>query len=184
MDYLLKGLFGEKSLTKVVGLFPTQGQAEAAAQGVLKTPGMVPGQARVLGPQDAKISRSELFGRTMEPEQRGIFRTLFITHGITGMAGATVGLLLYFWLYRSGQPMVTSSPLLAFIAIVGFSTTFGLLFGGLLAMRPDHVWLITAVRSALKQNRWAVVVHPTDADQSAAAKEALRQSGAEVLKSL
>ncbi|MDQ3058839.1 MAG: hypothetical protein M3R45_04860 [Pseudomonadota bacterium] len=184
MEYLLKSLFGEKSLTKVVGLFPTQGQAEAAAQGVLKTPGMVPGQARVLGPQDARISRSELFGRTMEPEQRGIFKTFFTTHAITGMVGAIVGLLLYVWFYRIGQPMVTSSPLVAFIAIVGFSTTFGLLFGGLLTLRPDHVWLINAVRSALKQNRWAVVVHPTDPDQSAAVKEALQQSGAEVLKSL
>ena len=63
--------------------------------------------------------------------------------------------------------MVASSPLLAFIAI-----------------RPDHVWLTTAVRTALKENRWAVIVHPLDADQTAASKEMLSQSGTEVLKSL
>ena len=61
----------------------------------------------------------------MLPEQRGIFKTLFITHGITGLSGAIVGLLLFAWLLRSG----------------------------LIAIRPDHVWLITAVRNALKRNQ-------------------------------
>jgi len=146
VEYILKGMFGEKSLTKVVGLFPDKSQADAAVSKVLKAPGMVAGQVRVLGPEDAKMSRREIFGRTMEPEQRGIFKTLFLTHGITGLAGALLGVLLFTWFYRSGQPMVASSPMLAFIAIVGFATTFGLLLGGLIAIRPDHVWLITAVR--------------------------------------
>jgi hypothetical protein len=184
VEYLLKGLFGEKSLTKVVGLFPDKSRADAAAFTVLKAPGMTAGQVRVLGPQDATMSHREVFGRTMEPEQRGIFKTLLITHGITGLAGAVLGILLFTWFYRTGQPMVASSPLLALIAIVGFATTFGLLLGGLIAIRPDHVWLITAVRSALKENRWAVVVHPLDASQTEAAKTMLRESGAELLKSL
>ena len=59
-----------------------------------------------------------------------------------------------------------------------------MLIGGLLALRPDHVWLITAVRSALKKNQWAVVVHPTDADQTEEARKLLCDSGGEVLKSL
>lgn len=182
MEYLLKGLFGEKSLTKIVGLFPDKSQADAAAAELMELPGMVSGQVRVLGPQDATLSRREIFGRTLEPEQHGIFKTLFITHGITGLAGAIVGLLLFTWLYRSGQPMVASSPMLAFIAIVGFSITFGLMLGGLIAIRPDHVWLITAVRSALKQNQWAVIVHPLDASQTAAAQQMLGALGVQVLK--
>ena len=184
MEYILKGLFGEKSLTKVAGLFPDKGEADAAAARVLKAPGMVAGQVRVLGPQDAKMSRREVFGRSLEPEQRGIFKTLFITHGITGLGGAIAGLLLFTWLYRSGQPMVASSPMLAFIAIIGFSITFGLLLGGLIAIRPDHVWLITAVRSALKRNQWAVVVHPLDGGQTSAAKDILIESGAKILRTL
>lgn len=184
MEYVLKGMFGEKSLTKVVGLFIDKTQADAAAADVMKTPGMVAGQTRVLGPQDAKMSHRELFGRSMEPEQHGIFKTMLITHGVTGLAGGVLGVLLFIWFYRNGQPMVVSSPMLAFIAMVGFGMTFGLILGGLLTIRPDHIWLISAVRSALKENRWAVVVHPTDAEQTVAAKETLRQSGAEVLKSL
>lgn len=184
MEHLLKSLSGEKSLTKVVGVFASQAQAQAALGKLLATPGMAVDQARLLGPEDARLSRREMFSRTMEPEQRGIYKTIFVTHGILGLAAGIGGVLLYLWLLRSGQPMVTSSPLLAFIAIVGFATTFGLLLGGLVTMRPDHVWLINAVRSALKQNRWAVVVHPTDERQSQAAKETLQQNGAELLKSL
>ena len=184
MEYILKGMFGEKSLTKVVGLFANKNEADAAATNVLKAQGMFGGQARVLGPQDAKISHRDLFGRTLEPEQRGIFKTMFFAHSITGLAGALAGLLLFAWFYQGDQPMVVSSPLLAFIAILGFGITFGLLLGGLIAMRPDHVWLITKVRSALTENRWAVIVHPTDAKQTIAVKEILRQSGAEVLRSL
>jgi len=184
MEFILKGMFAEKSLTKVVGVFPDKAQADAAAARILKTPGMLLDQARVLGPQDARMSHREIFSRTLEPEQRGIFKSIFITHGITGLAGGIVGLLLFTWLLRSGQPMVASSPLLAFIAIVGFSITFGLLLGGLLTIRPDHVWLITAVRGALKKNQWAVVVHPLDTDQTEAARQVLDASGGQVLKSL
>ena len=52
-----EGLFGEKPLTKVAGLFPDKGAADAAAAWVLKAPGMVVGQVRVPGPQDAKMTR-------------------------------------------------------------------------------------------------------------------------------
>ena len=105
------------------------------------------------------------------------FQDVFITHGITGVIGAIVGVLLFIGLYRSGQPMVASSPMLAFI-------TFGLLLGGLIAIRPDHVWLITAVRSSLKQGKWAVIVHPVDTGQTAGARQLLLKSGAELLKTL
>lgn len=184
MDSLLKGLFAEKSPTKVVGLFANRDQAEAAVARVLATPGIMTGQARLLGPPDAGISRQEIFGRNMEPEQRGIFHTLLLTHGITALAGAVVGLVVFAGLYLGDQPMVVASPLFALMAIVGFAVAFGLLLGGFLSIRPDHVWLINKVRDALRHNRWAVIVHPTDENQISAARQTLQQSGAEVLKSL
>ena len=184
MEYVLKGLFGEKSLTKVVGLFADKKQADAAAFEVQKAPGMAPWQSRVLGPQDSKMSRHNLLARTMEPEQGGIFKTLIMAHSVAGFLGAIVGGLLFFWLYRGGNGMVVASPMMALFPMVGFGAVLGLLLGGLISLRPDHVWLITAVRSALEQNQWALVVHPTDADQTAAVKQALNNSGANILKSL
>ena len=181
MEHTLKGMFGEQSVTKVVGLFGTQKDAEAVASKARSLPGMLPTQVRLLGPQDAKVSHSEFFGRSLQPEQRGIFKTIFRTHAITGLAGGVIGLLLYAWLYTIGQPMVASSPVVAFIAFLNFGIVSGMIVGGLLALRPDHVKLITSVRSALAGNRWALVLHPVNEAQVQAAKALLIASGAETL---
>lgn len=184
MEHILKGMFGEQSVTKVVGLYNNQKDAQAAADKAQSLAGMASSQVRLLSPDDAKVSHRDFFGRSLEPEQRGIFKTIFKTHAITGLAGAVIGLLLFAWFYNSGEPMVTSSPLLAFLATVGFSTTFGLLLGGLLTMRPDHIKLITSVRSALANDHWALVLHPVNEAQIQAAKDLLTASGAKTLSTL
>lgn len=181
MEHFPQGLLGEKSLTKVVGLYADAQHAQAAAAKAQYLYGIAPGQVRLLGPQDAKNTHRNLFDCSMEPEQRSIFKTLFQAHGVTALAGAMGGLLLFFWLMDSGQPMVLSSPWLAAMALIGFGIIFGLLLGGLIALRPDHIQLITTVRSALAHNRWALVLHPSNAEQTRTAKDFLAATGAEVL---
>lgn len=184
MSYFLQGLFGERSLTKVAGLFAQKSQAESSVEQVLRSGGLNAAQVRLLGPQDARTARRELFGRAMEPESAGIARTFLQTHLVGGMAGAVAGLALYLWFYRAGHPMIASGPVVAFIAIVGFAATFGLLLGGLLTMRPDHVRLITRVRSALRHNQWAVVAHPINSEQTERVRQVLEKSAAEVVTTL
>lgn len=184
MDYLLQGMFGERSLTKVAEVFNDRSDAQAVAARLQLLPGIAPGQVCLLGPEDAREDHAEHSGRALEPEQRGIFRTMIRTHVVTVFAGGVLSLLLYAWLLRTEHPLFTSSPLLAFIAVVGFCTTFGLLAGGLVTLRPDHVGLIAGVREALEQGRWAVVVHPTDAEQTRQARELLQDIGARVARTL
>ena len=176
-------MFGEKSLTKVAGLFVQRAQAEAAAAQLAGASGLEPGQVRLLGPQDAKASHRNVFGRQLEPEQRGLFRTMLRAHFVTALIGIVVGVVLFFLLFRSVQ-MVAQSPVLAFIAIVWVCFLAALIVGGLITLRPDHVELISSVRRALRNNRWAVVVHPIDPSQNEAAKALLKGVGAEVLSSL
>ena len=184
-SYLLQGLYGERSLTKVAGLFTQKSQAESSMAQMVRAGGLQQGQVRLLGPQDARISRQEIFSRAVEPEGgQAMARSFWQAHAVTGLAGAAAGLALFMWFLREGQPMVASSPLLAFLAMVGFGTTFGLMFGGLLALRPDHVLMITRVRSALRHNRWAVVAHPTSPEQTARVKAVLEGSSAEVVSTL
>lgn len=181
MASLLRGVFGERSLTKLAGLYGERAAAERAALEVTRAAGLQPAQVRILGPEDAHRSHREWFSRSVEPETGGIFRTLLRTHLVLGVVGAVAGVLLYATLVGTRQAMVVGSPLLSFIAIVGFATTFGLMAGGLLSLRPDHTLLINQLRTGLKGNRWAVVVHPTDERQVQAAREALQASGAKVL---
>lgn len=184
MSYVLQGLFGERSLTKVAGLFAQKSQAESTMEQVMRSGGLSAAQVRLLGPQDARMARREMFGRAVEPESSGIARTLVQTHLVGGMAGAVAGLALYVWFFRGGHPMIISSPVVSFIAIVGFATTFGLMAGGLLSLRPDHVRLITRVRSALRHNQWAVVAHPIDSEQTARVRQVLEKNAAEVVTTL
>ena len=69
------------------------------------------------------------------------------------------------------------------IAIVGFGCVFGLLLGGLLALRPDHVLLISNLRKALNAGSWAVVVHPVGATQVQAALDYFASTDTRVLRS-
>ncbi|WP_027995660.1 hypothetical protein [Simplicispira psychrophila] len=184
MEYFLQGLLGEKSLTKVVGLYPNAQHAQAAAAKAHHLHGIAPAQVRLLGPKDAKNTQRDLFGHHMQPAQHGIVKTLFQAHAGATLAGGIGGLLLFFWLLNSGQPMVIGSPWLAAMALLGFGIAFGLLLGGLRALRPDHIKLITTVRSALANNRWALVLHPLNAEQTRTAKDFLVASGAEMLSTL
>ena len=43
MAYLLQGLFGERSLTKVAGLYPQKGQAESSMAAMMRLGGIQPG---------------------------------------------------------------------------------------------------------------------------------------------
>lgn len=181
MGYVLRGLFGERSLTEVAGFFAQKNEAEDTMKQILGSGTAHPAQVRLLGPQDADPAQGYRLGRTLEPESAGIARTVIQRHVVAGMAGAMLGLAVYFWLLHASHPLLTSSPWVAFIAIVGFATALGLLLGGLVTLRPDHVRLISHVRSALRQQQWAVVAHPLDARQAARLRQALEKNAAEVV---
>lgn len=184
MDYLLQGMFSENSLSKVVGFFVREADADIAVRRLLRLPGMEPGQVRLLGPQHADLRNRDLLSRALEPEAHGVFTTLVRTHAIAGLVGAVLGLIAFGYLIATYEPAVLNNPLLAFIAIVGFGTTFGLMLGALNALRPDRVWVVNRVRSALRKRQWVVVAHPSDSHQAALAQDLLDSSEAQVVRTL
>lgn len=102
MAYLLQGLFGERSLTKVAGLYPQKGQAESSMAAVMRLGSLSSRvKVRLLGPHDARAPHREIFSYAMEPEPQGIARTFYQTHLVGGMAGAAAGLALCAWFSRA-----------------------------------------------------------------------------------
>lgn len=184
MESLLHGMFGEHSLTKVAGVFSQQAAAEAALEQLRNSAGLQRTQVRLLRPEDAEGPYRELFGRTPEAHPTGIERILVHTHILGALTGAALGLALYMWLSRASNAMVSGSPLVTFVAIVGFGITFGLLVAGLLAWRPDHVMLISRLRTALLNKRWVILVQPANRSERARAKQVLLDSNAEVLSTV
>ena len=177
-------IFGEQSLTKVAGIYATAQAAEAARARVLQGGAWVDGQIVLLTPADAKMSRRGIMSQKMEPESRGIGRTILRAHLFTAFVGIAVGVGAWGLLVYVGNRLIGGSPGLSFIAFAFFGTVFGLMLGGLISLRPDHARLITVVRSALRSGQWAAVVHPFDEKQAEEAVDLLRTGSLQIERTL
>jgi len=175
--------FGERSVTKVAGLFASHADADLAASDLVGDLSLSAAQVNVFGPPDGEASRDAVLGRAMEPEQRGIWLTVLRAHLVMGALGFLAGALLYAVLMAIDNPALRSTPGMGFVALAGFGGTFGLILGGALSLRPDHARLIARVRRGLRGGNWAVVAHPVDPVQTHAAVALLTEKSLKVMRS-
>lgn len=174
----LSALTGETSNSKVAATFDSERRARRIAQGLRRALGLKHSQVQVITPRVRHPDRK------LEPETRGIVRTIVIAHLKLGAAGVVAGALLFALLYALGVDLVTSSPGFAVALMMGYGGVFGLMAGGLVSLRPDHDPYIHKVHDALDEGRSAVVVHAFDADQRDAAKRALDAEGGDTIRTL
>ena len=88
---------GELSNSKVAAVFPNEAVALQAGQGVAAALSLGSAQVQVIVPTERHP------GNKLEPENRGIFRTIVIAHVRLGIAGAVMGL-------RTSTPMDVRGP--------------------------------------------------------------------------
>lgn len=176
-------VFGERSLTKVAGLFASRQGAENAARALMGRSAFKSNQVKVLGPQDGTEPHDAVLQTAVEPEQKGIWLTIIRAHVSFGVLGLLAGTLLFTGLMVRQHPMVTSTPGMAFIALTGFGITFGLIVGGLVSLRPDQGRVMNLVRQGLLKGHWAVVAHPLDTGQTRAAVNSLSSGSLRVVRS-
>ncbi|HSC79606.1 MAG TPA: riboflavin biosynthesis protein RibA, partial [Chitinolyticbacter sp.] len=135
-------------------------------------------QVQLVGPGDGQ------FGRKLEPESRGIARTAVRAHLTLAFVGALIGVTVFVALFFSGERAVVSSPLAAAAMLGALGLVFGLLAGGLITARPDHLAVVAPVRKAVRAGRWAVVVHPVSPRQTDEALRVLRGASHEVVRTI
>ncbi|WP_024890626.1 hypothetical protein [Luteimonas huabeiensis] len=174
----LSSVTGETSDSKVAAVFDSEAAARAAAAEIRSALGLQDSQVQVVTPHDRYP------GRKLEPEGRGIFRTILIAHYKLGIVGLIVGALVFAALWAMGIEAVANSPWLAGGLIVGYGGVFGLMAGGLVSLRPDHDPYLLKVRGALKAGRSAVVVHAFSTEERDRAREALAARGGETIATL
>ena len=169
---------GELSNSKVAAVFQHQAMAREAARGVAVALGLGAAQVQLITPDEPHP------GHKLEPESRGIWRTIVVAHIRFGIAGAIVGLLSFAALYAYGPPLIVNSPVAAALVLLFFGTIAGLMLGGLVALRPDHDRYVEAARDAMDGGKTTVVVHAFSSEQANSAGEFLRAQGGEVTSTL
>jgi hypothetical protein len=164
---LKKLFFRERSVSKVAATFSDRAHAEMTAREVQRAAALEGSQLQLVRPHDRD------WGRKVEPEGVGIWRTAIRAHVTCGIAGLLAGVGLYALLRALELPLVESSPVIALVVALFFPTVFGLMIGGLLTLRPDHDPVIDSVREASSDGRWSLVVHPVNDAQLDAAERVL-----------
>lgn len=169
---------GELSNTKVAAVFDHEPAARQVAADLAAALGLGSAQVQLITPAEQHP------GRKLEPESRGIWRTIVVAHVRLGIAGAIAGLLLFAALYAGGVPFIQRSPVAAALALLFFGTVAGLMLGGLVSLRPDHDPYVEAARDAMTAGATTVVVHAFSREQGEQAAEFLRARGGGVTTTL
>jgi len=170
-------IFGERSLTVVAASFNDRRHAESAADELRRHVDDI-GKVAVVSPGDTEVARK------MEPEQRGIWRTLLRSHLILGVAGILIGLLVAIGLVMAPWPAAAASPWLTALFTATLGGFLGMMAGGLVTLRPDHGAVIRSMREKLKLGQWAVVARPTSEASATRAFAALENAGGNPVRSL
>lgn len=171
-------LSGEYSNSKVAAVFATAEAATAAAREVAAALNLGDAQVQLLAPGEIAP------GRRLEPESRGIWRTIVVAHARLGVVGVVAGLLVFAALHAMGIAFVVRSPVASALILLAFGGVAGLMLGGLVALRPDHDRYVLAAREAMEAGRPTVVVHAFSATQADQAADLLRARGGEVTSTL
>jgi len=169
---------GEVSDSKVAAVFQDEFTARQAAANVSSALSLTSGQIQLITPTEPHP------GRKLEPESRGIWRTIVIAHVRLGVFGAVVGLLAFAALYSAGFPFIVNSPVAAALVLFFFGGVAGLMLGGLVSLRPDHDRYVEAARDAMASGNSTVVVHAFSGEQRDKAAEFLRAQGGDVTSTL
>ncbi len=169
----------------LAGIFSEETRAQSSMEPLLEVPGITTGQVRLLGPKDAYKRTRELFGRGIEPFERGAQNAMLRAHLMSnGAVGAVMGTILYFWLQREQWPQLISHPIVAFLAIFGASTLLGLAFASAMTLRAPRqsmrAKMLSSVRAALMHNNWAIIVRPSNRKQSDLARQILNRYADEI----
>lgn len=168
---------GEQSNTKFLAVFDTEAELEQCRI-ALEQAGYDPNQLAVITPGERH------YGRKLEPEAQGIFRTAIKAHTLFGLIGFALAIAIWGGLYLAGIPIIVASPLISLVPFVFILTSVGLLLGGLITFRPDQLVVIQGVKSAQRAGRWSLVVHSRNATQSVQVQQWFDTAGIPVVHSL
>jgi small-conductance mechanosensitive channel len=170
-------IHGERYPARVAATFDSRDEARRAAEHLLSETELSSDQVRLIDPSDASVAQ------TIEPEKRGIWRTLVRSHLVLGFVGLTVGLVVAAGLLIADMAFVNAQPMMVIVSLAVFGLVLGLLAGGLATLRPDHSRIYMMTRDAARASDWVVVALAAGSDQRKHAREVLSRHADHVVQS-
>ncbi len=171
-------LLGERKPGLVSGVFDSELEAKHAIDSLVHQGHIEPKYIDLVVPDDTRLQKK------LEPDSKGIGKTLVKTHVKLGIAGMVVGFLLAAVPVLLGVTLFIGSATSSIITFAMFGLFLGLLLAGFISLRPDHDPVISRTRGAVCKGRWAVVVHTDDHEDQQRAKRTMREHAELVSQSL
>jgi len=169
---------GERYPSRVAAAFDDASTAQRAAKELRQETGLSEEQVRIVDPYDPSVASK------IEPENRGIGRTVVRTHLLFGGLGLFAGLAIAATMLGGGPASSLSQPVMVIVTLAVFGAVAGLLVGGLISVRPDHARLYVLAREAARGGDWLVIALASDRAQRDRARNILARRTSELAQSL
>ena len=169
---------GEVSNSKLAAVFDSEASARAALDALVSGAGLQASQVKLVTPTEPHPNIK------LQPEGKGIWRTVLMAHLWFGIGGVVAGGLAWAVLMWLGVTLIGRSAVMSAVAFVFIGAVAGLMLGGLVALRPDQDRYVQATQDAIAERRFTVVVHALSSDEADRAATVLSGLGAEVTRTL
>jgi len=161
-----------------MGTYATHDEARGNMTNLFDVAGLSEKQVKLIRPDDKHRAVK------MEPDSRGIFRTMLSAHLWTGLIGFAVAACLAVLFVMFGPAWAAENPISTVLVFSWLGGLLAMLAGGLITLRPDKDPLTIAARDASHEGLWTVVAHCEDQDQQTAAGEQLQVGSLTTQRSL
>lgn len=149
----IRGAIVDAQYVQIASVFTNEKDARESVNELVKTTNISREQLTVIKPNDNEFSEK------LEGDSRALGKLMWHSHLILGAAGLFVGAVVAFFLVSYGPAMTQQNPFWTYLALISPGLFTGLFVAGLLSLRPDRNLIIEKVKSAIKQNRFAIVVN-------------------------
>lgn len=160
-------LSAEKYSTKIEAIFDSREAALDARRRMVMYTTINSSEVRILSSAD------DDWQRQIEPETKGIFKTIIKSHYRLALVGLFLGWFVGFSMIVANLPAATSSPFLLLVFMSFLGTMIGLLGGGIVSLRPDHDAVISQARKAIDKGKIVLLAHIKSRKEAEKAKRAL-----------
>lgn len=164
--------------TQIAAVFASETEARQAADAVTQGSDVKSAQITLVNPMDNQ------FNQKLEGASAPIGRSMWHSHLVLGAVGLLIGLVIAYLLVQWGPALTQSNPMFTYIALISPGLFIGLFVAGLIGLRPDRTRIVDAVKQAVRNNHYAIVINLRKNQSASKVNEILSRSSDTVVEAI